>query len=106
MRSAALSSRGQITSSRQSPNTSAESDGVLLVPLTECEPDAVNSRVSPPVPYLSMWLPSSNSRVVSPSHQARKFAEPGVRPTDCPALLKRLVMFGPAPQNSAPALPA
>src|SRR4051794_21564737 len=104
MRSAVLPLVGQITSSRQSPNRSPESDGVDLVPLLECTSAAVSSRVSPAVPYLSTWLPSSSSRTGSPSHQARKLVEPGLR-------LVTTVPVGPRTpsaaedQDSAPALP-
>src|SRR3712207_4653373 len=79
MRRAVLSVVGQTTSSRQSRSRSPESDGVDLVPLFECTPEAVGRRVSPPVPYLSMWVPSSSCRTGSASHQARKLAEPGLR---------------------------
>src|SRR5688572_23046820 len=105
MRSALLPVVRKITSSRQSPRTSPDSAGVDLVPLLDVVPSAVSSRVSPPVPYLSTWLLSSSSRTVSASHQARKFAEPGLRPMLAPEALRRLPMFGPAPQYSAPALP-
>src|SRR5688572_5244696 len=106
MRSAALSSRGRTTSSRQSPNRSPDSDGVDLVPLMECAPEPVSRRVSPLVPYLSTWLPSSSSRTGSASHQARKFALAGARPTLPPEELNALVRPVPLPQNSAPGLPA
>src|ERR1041384_6744338 len=104
MRSAVLFVVGQITSSRQSPKRSPESDGVALVPLLECTSDAVSSRVSPEVPYLSTWLPSSSSRTGSASHQARKLLEPGWR-------LLTTAPVGPRTpsaaddQDSAPALP-
>src|SRR5262245_40853048 len=104
MRSAVFASL-KITSSRQSPKISADRFGVALVPLMDDAPEAVSSRVSPAVPYLSMWLLSSSSRTKSPSHQIRKLAWLGLRPTLPPEVLKRLVMPSPAPQNSAPALP-
>ena len=64
-----------MTSSRQSPRMSPDSDGVALVLLLECTPLAVSSRVSDEVPYLSMLVASSSSRTGSASHQTRKFAE-------------------------------
>src|SRR4051812_40426021 len=104
MRSAVLSVVGQITSSRQSPNRSPESEGVDLVPLLECTPAAVSRRVSPEVPYLSMCVASSSSRTGSPSHQARKFVEPGLRlVTTAPAGLR--TPSAAADHDSAPALP-
>ena len=72
MRSARLSDVRQMTSSRQSPRMSADSAGVDLVPLFDATPEPVSSRVSPPVPYLSMWVPSSSSRcgvAVPPDHE-------------------------------------
>src|SRR5215510_5947755 len=105
MRSAVFDSL-KITSSRQSPRISADRFGVDLVPLIDDAPEAVSKRVSPPVPYLSMWLLSSSSRTKSPSHHTRKLTELGLRPALPPEPLKRLVMPSPAPQNSAPALPA
>src|SRR5512145_100369 len=105
MRSAVFDSL-KITSSRQSPRISAERFGVALVPLMDDAPDAVSNRVSPPVPYLSMWLLSSSSRTKSPSHQITKLTELGLRPALPPEELKRLVMPSPPPQKSAPALPA
>src|SRR5687768_6373611 len=104
MRSAVLSDVRQMTSSRQSPNRSADSAGVALVPLFDATPEPVSRRVSPPVPYLSTCVPSSSSRVVSPSHQTRKFVDDGLRPMFCP-----LVFDSPATaddQDSAPGLPA
>src|SRR6266496_1688603 len=104
IRSARLSEVAQITSSRQSPNRSACNAGVFLVPLSACTPDAVSSRVSLPVPYLSMWVPSSSSRWASPSHQMTKFVDDGLRPMFCP-----LVFSSPDTaddQDSAPGLPA
>src|SRR3954468_9333230 len=80
MRSAVLSPVRQTTSSRQSPRMSPDSTGVALVPLLEATPDPVSRRVSEEVPYLSMWVPSRSSRTGSPSHQARKLAEDGLRP--------------------------
>src|SRR4029453_3965260 len=106
MRRKRLSFERRSTSSRQSPRTSADRFGVALVPLIELAPSAVSSRVSPPVPYLSTWLLSSSSRKGSASHQTRKFALPGVRPTLAPVELNRFVSPVPEPQNSAPALPA
>src|SRR5262249_14804712 len=102
----AVSASLKITSSRQSPKISADRFGVDLVPLMDDAPVAVSKRVSALVPYLSMWLLSSNSRTKSPSHQIRKLTELGLRPTAPPEPLKRFVMPSPAPQNSAPALPA
>src|SRR5262245_14252931 len=96
----------KMTSSRQSPKRSADRLGVALVPSMDDAPVAVNKRVSPPVPYLSMWLLSSSSRTNSPSHQIRKLTELGLRPALPAEALKRLVIPSPAPQNSAPALPA
>src|SRR5499426_46545 len=96
----------KITSSRQSPKISADRFGVALVPLMDDAPVAVSKRVSPLVPYLSMWLLSRSSRTKSPSHQIRKLTELGFRPTLPPEELKRLVIPSPAPQNSAPVLPA
>src|SRR4051812_20416067 len=93
-----------MTSSRQSPSRSPERDGVDLVLLFECTSDAISRRVSPEVPYLSMWVASSSSRVASPSHQIRKFVEPGLR-------LATTAPDGPRTpsaaddQDSAPGLP-
>src|SRR5688572_573245 len=106
MRRALLLLVRQMASSRQSPRMSPDRAGVALVPLLEATPLAVSRRVSLPVPYLSMRVWSSSSRTGSASHQMTKLAEDGVRPTEPPEVLNRLVMFGPAPQNSAPALPA
>ncbi len=104
MRSALLSSVRQMTSSRQSPRMSADSAGVAFVPLFDATPSPVSSRVSPSGPYLSMWVPSSSSRVRSPSHQLRKLALEGLGPISSPAV------FRSAPsaldQNSAPGLPS
>src|SRR5664279_5217765 len=96
---------GQMTSSRQSPKISAESDGVDLVLLLECTPLAVSRRVSELVPYLSMCVPSSSSRTGSASHQTRKFAEPGLRPR-LPPLAALVRLLTEDDQHSAPALPA
>src|SRR5688572_2413704 len=106
MRRTRLSFERRSTSSRQSPRTSADRFGVALVPLIELAPSAVSRRASLDVPYLSTWFPSSSSRTGSASHQTRKFALPGVRPTLAPVELNRLVSPVPAPQNSAPGLPA
>src|SRR6187399_3057370 len=105
MRSAALLVVRSTTSSRQSPKMSPLSAGVDLVPLLDVVPSAVSRRVSPPVPYLSTWLLSNNSRTVSASHQIRKFVEPGLREDACPPE----VLLRPETaedQASAPALPA
>src|SRR3954453_21572547 len=74
MRSSFPSVVGQITSSRQSPRMSADSDGVALVPLTEVQPSAVTIRSVFWVFqfHLSMWFLSSSSRKQSPSHQTAK----------------------------------
>src|SRR5918992_4169812 len=104
MRSAVLAVVGQMTSSRQSPNRSADSDGVALEPLLEWTPLAVSSRESEPVPYLSMRVWSSSSRTGSPSHQTRKLIDDGSRPMAWPAVLRRLVSLDD--HDSAPGLPA
>src|SRR4051812_47200739 len=105
MRSARLSVVGQITSSRQSPSRSPESDGVALVPLLLCTPEAVSSRVSPDVPYLSIRVWSSSSRTGSPSHHTRKLVELGLRLlTTVPAGLRMPSVADD--QDSAPGLPA
>src|SRR4051812_33378020 len=104
MRNARLSVVRQITSSRQSPRMSPESAGVDLVPLLDATPLPVSSRVSPPVPYLSIFVASTSSRTGSPSHQARKFADDGLRPTFCPRVLASPVAADD--QDSAPGLPA
>src|SRR5690242_10057157 len=105
MRSARLSLVRQITSSRQSPNRSAVSAGVDFVPLLDATPEPLSSVVSPPLPYLLMWVPSSSSRTVSPSHQIRKLVEPGLRPRLAPVVaLRRLPPW--ADHISAPGLPA
>src|SRR5688500_10784807 len=105
MRSAELLDVRQMISSRQSPNRSPLNAGFDLVPLLVVAPSAVSSRVSPPGPYLSTWLPSTSSRTVSASHHGRWFAEPGLRPMLAPEALRRKVMLGPAPQYSAPSCP-
>src|SRR5678815_1985587 len=64
-------------SSRQSPSRSAVSAGVDLVPLFEAQPLAL--RIELP-PYLLIDVPSSSSRVSSPSHQMRKFCDDGLLP--------------------------
>src|SRR6185312_9958980 len=104
MRRAWLSLVRQTTSSRQSPNRSPASAGVDLVPLLLATPLPVSSRVSPPVPYLSTCVPSSSSRTGSPSHQARKLVEPGLRPTFCPRVFNTPETA--EDQDSAPGLPA
>src|SRR4051812_14315665 len=104
MRRARLSVVGQMTSSRQSPRMSADSDGVALVPLLECTPLAVSRRVSALVPYLSMWVPSSSSRWASPSHQTTKLADDGLRPMFAPPVLNRPPTA--EDHDSAPGLPA
>src|SRR4051794_2640658 len=104
MRSLVLSVVGQMTSSRQSPRMSACSDGVDLVPLLECTPLAVSSRVSALVPYLSMWVASSSSRCASPSHQMTKLALDGLRPMFCPLVFSRPDTADD--HDSAPGLPA
>src|SRR3954465_13656362 len=104
MRRAVLLLVGQITSSRQSPNRSPESDGGDFVLLLECTSLPVSSRVALEVPYLSMCVPSSSSRTGSASHQVRKFVEDGLRPTFWPLGLR----IPPPPEadpDSAPALP-
>src|SRR5215213_4522649 len=106
MRSARLSDVGQITSSRQSPRMSACSEGVAFVPLLECTPLAVSRRVSPPVPYLSMWVPSSSSRCASPSHQMTKFVEPGLRLATCAPFVVLRSPLTALDHVSAPGLPA
>src|SRR5690349_1608300 len=103
MRSAWLSDVRQTTSSRQSPNRSAARAGVDFVPLL-ATPLPVSSRVSPPVPYLSMCVPSRSSRTGSPSHQITKLIEPGLRPMFCPLVL--YIPETPADHDSAPGLPA
>src|SRR5690606_6908976 len=106
MRSALLSVVRQITSSRQSPNRSPDSAGVALVPLLEATPLAVSRRVSPPVPYLSIWVWSSSSRTGSASHQIRKLAEPGLRlATWLPVAAERNPLTA-LDHTSAPGLPA
>src|SRR4029079_13583489 len=104
MRRKRLSLLRQMTSSRQSPKMSPLSAGVDFVPLLELAPSAVSSRVSPLVPYLSMWLLSSSSRTGSASHQTRKLVEEGLRPAFCPAVLE--IVPTAADQASAPGLPA
>ncbi len=99
-----LSLVGQMTSSRQSPRMSPESDGVALVPLLEWTEAPVSSRVSDEVPYLSIRVPSRSSRTVSPSHQDRKFTDEGSRPLDAPASSRMPV--SEADQTSAPSFPA
>src|SRR3954452_8163029 len=94
-----------MTSSRQSPRMSPDSDGVDFVPLFECTSAPVSSRVSPEVPYLSMCVASSNSRVASPSHQITKLVEPGFRVATTEPLGLRSPSAA-ADQDSAPGLPA
>ena len=76
-----LSEVGQMTSSRQSPRRSPDSAGVALVPLLECTPEPVSSRVSPPVPYLSMWraVEQLALRVAVPPDQ--EVGRAGLRPS-------------------------
>lgn len=95
---------GQTTSSRQSPRMSPDRDGVALVLLLEWTEAPVRRRVSEEVPYLSMWVPSRSSRVVSPSHQERKLTEEGSRPFVAPASSR--MEESEADQTSAPSLPA
>src|SRR5688500_18120822 len=95
-----------MTSSRQSPRMSACNAGVALVPLLDRTPLPVRSRVSPPVPYLSIWVPSSNSRCRSPSHQITKFVEPGLRAATWAPLVAERNPPTADDQTSAPALPA
>lgn len=103
-RSRVSSLDGQTASSRQSPNRSPDSDGTAFVPLLECTPDAVSSRVSPDVPYLSTRVPSSSSRTGSASHQARKLIDDGLRPASFPVTPRSSETD--ADQNSAPGRPA
>src|SRR5690606_12754338 len=91
----------KITSSRQSPKRSALNTGVDFVPLIETHPSAVNSR---PAPYLSMWFPSSNSRVRSPSHQIRKLVDGGLAPIRSPAVFSN--PWDPENHSSAPGFDA
>src|SRR4051794_36547581 len=91
MRRALLLDVRHTTSSRQSPNRSPESAGVALVPLLEATPEPVSSRVSPPVPYLSMRVWSTSSRTGSASHQARKLMDDGSRPSEAPVVLRSVV---------------
>src|SRR5690242_9058839 len=103
MRRPDSSDLAQTTSSRQSPNRSPDSVGVDLVPLFDRTPEPVSRRVSPPVPYLSTCVPSRSSREVSPSHHARKLAEPGLRATVCPEVLRSCESADD--HDSAPGLP-
>src|SRR5262245_59405469 len=80
MRSAELSVSRHTTSSRQSPVRSAVSAGVDLVPLFELRPLVVSKRLVAPALHLSMCVPSSSSRVSSPSHHTRKFCDVGLVP--------------------------
>src|SRR5215510_2162998 len=77
MRSAALPDSRQITSSRQSPNMSALSAGVALVPLLEAAAESVSSGVVFPASqfHLLIVTPSSSSRSGSPSHQTPKLID-------------------------------
>src|SRR4051794_36666518 len=93
-----------MTSSRQSPRMSPDKDGVDLVPLLEWTPEPVSRRVSREVPYLSMWVPSRSSRVVSPSHHARKLLDPGLRLATTAPLGLRTPLTSDD-HDSAPALP-
>src|SRR5689334_23324293 len=94
-----------MTSSRQSPRMSACRAGVDFVPLFDVTPEPVSRRVSPPVPYLSMWVPSSNSRWASPSHQITKFVEPGLRLATCAPFVPLRRPATADDHASAPGLP-
>src|SRR5262245_50537406 len=94
-----------MTSSRQSPMMSAVRAGVDLVPLFDVTPEPVSSRVSPPVPYLSMWLLSNSSRCASPSHQITKLVDPGLRDATWAPLVALRSPPTPDDHTSAPALP-
>src|SRR4051794_15104664 len=83
---------------------SPDSDGVALVPLLECTPEPVSSRVSAEVPYLSICVPSSSSRTGSPSHHDRKLIEDGLRPLAPPPSSR--IEPSAADHISAPSLPA
>src|SRR5688572_830960 len=84
---------------------SADSAGVDLVPLFDATPEPVSRRVSPPVPYLSMWVPSRSSRWASPSHQMTKFVEPGLRLATWFPLVALRSPATADDHTSAPALP-
>src|SRR5215207_2077549 len=75
MRSAVLSAVRQMTSSRQSPSTSAERAGVAFVVLFEATPGGDSSVAAVRVVqfHFEMVVPSSNSRRRSASHQMAKF---------------------------------
>src|SRR5262245_29992828 len=81
MRSSLLSDERQITSSRQSPRTSAHRPGVALVPLFDAQPRAVNSTVSFYAfqSHLLIVVRSKISRNRSPSHHTPKLHERGLR---------------------------
>src|SRR6185312_1245160 len=82
-RSAELSASRQITSSRQSPSTSATSAGVAFVPLFDAQ-SAQESSVCPP--YFWIEVLSSSSRDSSPSHQIKKLIDGGASPSCLPDL--------------------
>src|SRR5690606_1500915 len=97
IRNSLLSFVRQITSSRQSPNTSALSTGVALDPLLELQSSA-RSSVSNALLFqfhFMILFRSNNSRKGSPSHQTPKLQEPGVTS----------VIFSPLTENS-PWMPA
>src|SRR3954470_21217223 len=101
MRSAELFDSRQTTSSRQSPNRSAVSAGVLLVPLLEAH--WLQFRSEEP-PYFEMVVPSSSSRVSSASHQIKKLIELGGLPTFMPVVAEYRSLLAPAAHISAPGL--
>src|SRR3990172_3467319 len=81
MRSSRSSLVRQTTSSRQSPNKSALTAGVALVPLFAVQSAASSKGVSllSDQFHLAMRFRSSNSRNRSPSHQTPKLQELGGR---------------------------
>src|SRR4051794_4393973 len=101
MRRNLLSAVRQMTSSRQSPNRSPLSAGVLFDPLLATQPSAVNNRSNDAVFqfHFAIQLPSRISRSGSASHQIAKLVLRGAGPMGSPFRLKSPP--GP-PQNSAP----
>src|SRR5688572_9106754 len=102
MRNAELFDSRQMTSSRQSPITSATRLGTLLVLLLEAHCWHW-SRL--PAPSFVIVVPFSSSRDSSASHQMRKLMEFGCGPPSSSPVAALLSALPDEAQNSAPGLP-
>src|SRR5215207_9521583 len=104
MRSSLLSAVRQITSSRQSPNRSADKTGVDLVPLFRTQLSlAASSRLSVVLfsySHLSILVPFRISLNTSPSHKTPKFTAGVLSEILFPLLSNIPVMPAPATQHS------